>query len=256
MYKVDLNSDLGESFGDYKLGMDEEVLKYISSANIACGYHAGDPLIMDKTVKMAVKENVAIGAHPGLPDLMGFGRREMKITTEEAKCYVKYQIGALSAFARSRGVKLQHVKVHGALYNMAANDAALSEAIAQAIYETDKDLILVGLANSEMIKAGKKANLKVANEVFADRAYNADGTLVSRKKEGAMIHDEEEAILRVLRMVKEGKVSSITGEDIDIQADTICVHGDNPRAVEFVEKIKSALQEEGIEVVPMGSFIK
>jgi UPF0271 protein len=256
MYKVDLNSDMGESFGDYKLGMDEEVLKYISSANIACGYHAGDPLIMEKTVKMAVKENAAIGAHPGLPDLIGFGRREMKITAEEAKCYVKYQIGALWAFARSRGVKLQHVKVHGALYNMAANDAGLSEAIAQAINETDKDLILVGLANSEMIKAGKKANLKVANEVFADRAYNADGTLVSRKKEGAMIHDEEEAIWRVLRMVKEGKVLAITGEDIDIQADTICVHGDNPRAVEFVEKIKRALQAEGVEVVPMGSFIK
>jgi UPF0271 protein len=256
MYKVDLNSDMGESFGDYKLGMDEEVLKYISSANIACGYHAGDPLTMDLTVKMAVKENAAIGAHPGLPDLMGFGRREMKITAEEAKCYVKYQIGALWAFARSRGVKLQHVKVHGAFYNMAASDVALSEAIAQAIYETDKDLILVGLANSEMIKAGKKLNLKVANEVFADRAYNKDGTLVSRKKEGAMIHDEEEAILRVLRMVKEGKVLAITGEDIDIQADTICVHGDNPRAVEFVEKIKRALQAEGIEVVPMGSFIK
>jgi UPF0271 protein len=256
MYKVDLNSDMGESFGDYKLGMDEEVLKYISSANIACGYHAGDPLTMEKTVKMAVKENAAIGAHPGLPDLMGFGRREMNITTEEAKCYVRYQIGALWAFASSRGVKLQHVKVHGALYNMAANDAGLSEAIAQAIYETDKDLILVGLANSEMIKAGKKANLKVANEVFADRAYNKNGTLVSRKKEGAMIHDEEEAISRVLRMVKEGKVSSITGEDIDIQADTICVHGDNPRAVGFVEKIKRALQAEGVEVVPMGSFIK
>lgn len=256
MYKVDLNSDMGESFGDYKLGMDEDVLKHISSANIACGYHAGDPLIMDKTVKMAVKENVALGVHPGFPDLMGFGRREMKITAQEAKCYVKYQIGALWAFARSNGVNLQHVKVHGALYNMAAKDSVLSEAIAQAIYETDKDLILVGLANSEMIKAGKKTRLKVANEVFADRAYNKDGTLVSRKIEGAMIHDEDEAISRVLRMVKEGKVTSITGEDIEIQADTICVHGDNPRAVEFVKKIKMALQAERVEVVPMGSFIK
>jgi UPF0271 protein len=256
MYKVDLNSDIGESFGDYKLGMDEEVLKHISSANIACGYHAGDPLTMDKTVKAAVKENAAIGAHPGFPDLMGFGRREMKITAEEAKCYVKYQIGALWAFARSMGVNLQHVKVHGALYNMAARDAEFARAIAEAIYETDRDLILVGLANSEMIKAGENLNLKVANEVFADRAYNADGTLVSRKKEGAMIHDEEEAISRVLRMVKEGKVTSITGEDISIQADTICVHGDNPRAVAFVEKIRCALQAEGVSVVPMGSFIK
>nr|WP_300095980.1 5-oxoprolinase subunit PxpA [Sedimentibacter sp.] len=256
MYRVDLNSDIGESFGDYKLGMDEEVLKHISSANIACGYHAGDPLTMNKTVEMAVQENVALGAHPGFPDLMGFGRREMNITAEEAKCYVKYQIGALWAFARSKGVRLQHVKIHGAFYNMAAKDAQLSEAIAEAIYETDKDLILVGLANSEMIKAGKKANLKVANEVFADRAYNSDGTLVSRKKEGAVIHDKDEAIARVLRMVKEGKVTAITGEDIDIQADTICVHGDNPRAVEFVEKIRETLQQEGVQVVPMGSFIK
>lgn len=256
MYKVDLNSDIGESFGDYKLGMDEEVLKHISSANIACGYHAGDPLTMNKTVEMAVRENVALGAHPGFPDLMGFGRREMKITAEEAKCYVKYQIGALWAFARSNGVRLQHVKIHGAFYNMAAKDAQLSEAIAEAIYETDKDLILVGLANSEMIKAGKKANLKVANEVFADRAYNSDGTLVSRKKEGAVIHDKDEAIARVLRMVKERKVTAITGEDIDIQADTICVHGDNPRAVEFVEKIRETLQQEGVQVVPMGTFIK
>lgn len=256
MLKVDLNSDIGESFGDYKLGIDEEVLRYISSANIACGFHAGDPLIMDKTVEMAVNENTAIGAHPGFPDLMGFGRREMKITAEEAKCYIKYQIGALWAFAVSKGVKLQHVKVHGAFYNMAAKDVELSQAIAEAIYEVDKDLILVGLANSEMIKAGIKANLKVANEVFADRAYNKDGTLVPRKKEGAMIHDEDEAISRVVRMVKEGKVTSITGEDINIQADTICVHGDNPRAVAFVKKIKNALQSEGVEVVPMGSFIK
>lgn len=256
MYRVDLNSDIGESFGDYKLGMDEEVLRHISSANIACGYHAGDPLTMNKTVEMAVKENVALGAHPGFPDMMGFGRREMKITAEEAKCYVKYQIGALWAFARSKGVNLQHVKIHGAFYNMAAKDAQLSEAIAEAIYETDKNLILVGLANSEMIKAGKKANLKVANEVFADRAYNADGTLVSRKKEGAVIHDKDEAIARVLKMVKEGKVTAITGEDIDIQADTICVHGDNPRAVEFVEKIRKTLQQECVQVVSMGSFIK
>lgn len=256
MYKVDLNSDIGESFGDYKLGLDEEVAKYISSANIACGWHAGDPMIMDKTVEIAIKENIAIGAHPGYPDLMGFGRREMKITSEEAKCYIKYQIGALWAFAKSKGVKLQHVKVHGAFYNMAANNKDLSEAIAQAIYEVDKDLILVGLANSEMIKEGKKVGLKVANEVFADRAYNTDGTLVSRKKEGAVIHDKDVAIARVVRMVKEGKVTAITGEEIDIQADSICVHGDNPQAVYFVEAIRKTLEDEGVEVIPMGSFIK
>lgn len=256
MYRVDLNSDIGESFGEYKLGLDEEVAKYISSANIACGWHAGDPMIMSKTVDIANRENIAIGAHPGFPDLMGFGRREMKITAEEAKCYIKYQLGALWAISKSKNLNLQHVKVHGAFYNMAANDLELSEAIAQAIYEVDKNLILVGLANSEMIKAGKKIGLKVANEVFADRAYNSDGTLVSRKNEGAVIHDKSVAIERVVRMVKEGKVTAITGEDIVIQADTICVHGDNPQAVVFVEAIRNTLKSEGVEVVPMGSFVK
>jgi len=256
MNKVDLNSDIGESFGDYKMGLDENVAKHISSANIACGFHAGDPMVMEKTVEIALRENIAIGAHPGYPDLMGFGRREMKVSAREAKNYIKYQIGALWAFAESKGVKLQHVKTHGAFYNMAAKDAVLAKAIAEAIFEVDKNLILVGLANSEMIKAGKEVGLKVANEVFADRAYNADGTLVSRNKEGAVIHDKNIAIARVLRMVKEGKVESITGEDIDIQADTICVHGDNPQAVEFVEEIRKTLEKEGVQVVPMGSFIK
>lgn len=256
MFKVDLNSDIGESFGDYKLGLDSDVAKHISSANIACGFHAGDPIVMTKTVDIAVKENVAIGAHPGFPDLMGFGRREMKVTKDEAKSYIKYQIGALWAFAKGKGVELQHVKPHGALYNMAAKDTELALAIAEGIYEVDKNLILVGLANSELTLAGKKVGLRVANEVFADRAYNSDGSLVSRKKEGAVIHDTELAISRVLRMVKEGKVESINGEDISIQADTICVHGDNPQAVVFVERIRSILEAEGIEVVSLESFIK
>ncbi len=255
MYKVDLNSDLGESFGNYKLGLDGDVLKYISSANIACGWHAGDPMVMDKTVSLALEANVAIGAHPGYPDLLGFGRREMKVTNEEAKNYVKYQIGALWAFAQGRGMKLQHVKPHGGLYNMAAVDAELAKAIAEGVYEVDKNLILMGLANSELIKAGRNAGLKVANEVFADRAYNSDGTLVSRKKEGAMIHDRDLAISRVVHMVKEGKVCAITGEDIDIRADSICVHGDNPQAVEFVNSIKKALEEERVKIAPIGEFI-
>ncbi len=255
MYKVDLNSDVGESFGNYKLGLDEEVIKYISSANIACGWHAGDAMVMDKTVKLAIEENVAIGAHPGFPDLMGFGRRDLKVTKQEAKNYIKYQVGALWAFAQSHGVKLQHVKPHGGFYNMAAKDKELSMAIAEAIYEVDKDLILMGLANSEMIKAGKEVGLKVANEVFADRAYNADGTLVSRTKEGSMIHDTELAISRVVRMVKEGKVTAITGEDIDIKADSICVHGDNPQAVEFVKLIRKALEDEGVQIVSIKEFI-
>ncbi|MDD2446468.1 MAG: LamB/YcsF family protein [Tissierellia bacterium] len=255
MYKVDLNSDIGESFGNYKLGLDEEVAKYISSANIACGWHAGDPMVMAKTIDIAVLENIAIGAHPGFPDLMGFGRRNMNVTADEAKNYIKYQIGALWAFAKSKGAKLQHVKTHGAFYNMAAKDPVLAEAIAQAVYEVDKDLILLGLANSQMINAGKKVGLRVANEVFADRAYNTDGTLVSRLIEGAVIHDKDIAISRVVRMVKEGKVEAINGEDIDIKADSICVHGDNPQAVEFVKNIRQVLEKEGVDIIPIGGFI-
>ena len=256
MYKIDLNSDIGESFGNYMLGMDEEVLKYVTSANIACGWHAGDATVMDKTVLMAKSLNTSIGAHPGFPDLMGFGRREMKVGYEEAKNYIKYQIGALWAFAKSHGVELQHVKPHGAFYNMAAKDSRMARAIAEAVYEVDKELILVGLAKSEMIRMGKHIGLKVANEVFADRAYNPDGTLVSRNINGAVIHDKDTAINRVIRMVREGKVTSVAGEDINIQADTICVHGDNPSAVLFVQEIRKALEKENIKVEPMGSFIK
>lgn len=256
MYKVDLNSDIGESFGAYNLGLDEEVIKHVSSVNIACGWHAGDPLVMGKTVEFAVNQKVSIGAHPGFPDLMGFGRREMKVTAAEAKAYVKYQIGALWAFSESKGVNLQHVKPHGALYNMAAKDEVLAKAIAEAIYEVDKDLILVGLANSELTKAGEEVGLKVANEVFADRAYNPDGTLVSRKKEGAVISDKNIAIARVIRMIKEGKVEAINGEDVEIQADTICVHGDNPQAVAFVENIRRTLEREDVQVIAIKKFIK
>ena len=256
MYRVDLNSDIGESFGNYSLGMDEEVMKFITSANIACGWHAGDAMVMDKTVASAKKINIAIGAHPGFPDLIGFGRREMKVSCEEAKNYIKYQIGALWAFAKSYGIELQHVKIHGAFYNMAAKDAQMARAIAEAVYEVDKELILVGLAKSEMIKMGKDVGLKAANEVFADRAYNPDGTLVSRNIEGSVIHDKDEAISRVIRMVKSGRVTAVTGEDIDIQADTICVHGDNPSAVLFVQEIRKALEAENIKVAPIGSFIR
>ncbi|WP_326910083.1 LamB/YcsF family protein [Sedimentibacter sp. MB31-C6] len=255
MYQVDLNSDIGESFGNYNLGLDEEVAKYISSANIACGFHAGDPNVMEKTVKTAIRENVSIGAHPGYPDLMGFGRRNINVSANEIKNYIKYQIGALWAFAQSSGIKLQHVKPHGAMYNMAAKNKELAKAIAEGIYEVDSDLILVGLANSELIRAGLEVNLKVANEVFADRAYNTDGTLVPRGKEGAVIHDTDIAINRVIKMVKEEKVKTISGEEINIKADTICVHGDNPQAVDFVNNIKKTLENEGIQIVSMKNFI-
>ncbi|QZY54189.1 LamB/YcsF family protein [Crassaminicella profunda] len=256
MYKVDLNSDLGESFGNYKIGLDEEVIRYVTSANIACGWHAGDPLVMENTIKIAKEQGVGIGAHPGFPDLMGFGRRNISVSPDEVKAYVKYQLGALMAFAKSKGEKIQHVKPHGAMYNMAAKDKALAKAIAEAVYEVDENIILMGLANSEMIKSGKEIGLKVANEVFADRAYNPDGTLVSRKLEGAVIHDAEVAIARVVKMVKEGKVTAINGEEIEINADSICVHGDNERAVEFVKKIRSSLEKEGVKVTAISNFIE
>lgn len=256
MLRVDLNSDLGESFGNYKIGLDEEVIKYVTSVNVACGWHAGDPLVMEKTIKIAKENEVAVGAHPGFPDLMGFGRRNLSVSPDEMKTYIKYQLGALMAFAKSQGKKIQHVKPHGAMYNMAAKDLKLAISIAEGIYEVDKDIILLGLANSELIKAGERVGLKVANEVFADRAYNSDGTLVSRTKEGSVIHDADIAIARVIRMIKEGKVKAITGEDVEINAQSICVHGDNPEAVEFVKRIKTKLQEEGIEVTSMLNFIK
>lgn len=246
--KIDLNCDLGESFGVYKIGMDEEVLKYISSANVACGWHAGDSVVMEKTIKLAKKNNVAVGAHPGFLDLMGFGRRTLNVSPKELKSYVKYQVGALLAFTKSEGLKMQHVKPHGAMYNMAAKDYDLALAIAEGIKEVDDSLILMGLANSEMIRAGKDIGLKVANEVFADRAYNDDGTLVSRTLEGAVIHDKDLAISRVIRMVKEGKVESINGKDIDLVPQSICIHGDNPEALAFAKNIREALEKEDIEI--------
>lgn len=255
MYKVDLNSDLGESFGNYTLGLDSEVIAHISSANIACGYHAGDPLVMDKTVIAARDAGVAVGAHPGFPDLMGFGRRNIVCTPKEAKAYVKYQLGALMAFTKANGVKLRHCKPHGALYNMAAKDMELALALAEAVAEVDKDIIFLALANSKMVEAGKRAGLRVASEVFADRAYQADGTLVPRKQSGAVIHDTGEAIARTIRMVKEGKVTAVTGEDVPLKADSICVHGDNPSAVEFVKNIRARLVAEGVTITPLSQIV-
>lgn len=248
MYYVDLNSDLGESFGAYKMGMDEEILQFVSSANVACGWHAGDAVVMEQTVALAKKYGTAVGAHPGFPDLVGFGRRNMAVTPEEAKAYLTYQLGALAAFTKSAGLPLQHVKPHGALYNMAAVDDKLAMALAESVYEFDKSIIFMGLAGSKMLAAAQKLGLKTASEVFADRAYNEDGTLVSRKLPGSMIKDKDLAIRRVIRMVKEGKVESISGKDIDIKADSICVHGDNPKALEFVKTIRETLTAEGVEI--------
>ena len=251
MAKIDLNCDLGESFGAYTMGMDDKVIPLISSCNIACGYHASDPLVMEKTVLMAREAGIGIGAHPGYPDLMGFGRRNMNVSPKEAAAYVTYQLGALYAFAKGAGVRLQHVKPHGALYNMAAKDYKLALAIAEAVKAFDPSLILMGLAGSESIKAARDIGLRAASEVFADRAYMPDGSLVPRSREGAVIHDEEEAIRRVIRMVKDHTVTACDGTDIEIVPDSVCVHGDNEKALIFVTRIRAALEDEGIEIAPL-----
>jgi 5-oxoprolinase (ATP-hydrolysing) subunit A len=246
--RVDLNCDFGESFGIYRLGEEKEILQYVTSVNVACGFHAGDPLVMRKTVQMALEQKVAIGAHPGFPDLLGFGRRNMAVTPGEAYAYVVYQIGALAAFVKAEGGKMSHVKPHGALYNMAAKDAALAEAIAKAVYDVDPTLILYGLAGSELIRAGKKIGLRTASEVFADRTYQQDGSLTPRSDPRALIVDEQEAVLQVLAMVKEKRVRSLQGIDVPIEAETICIHGDGKKAVLFAKRLYEALRKEGVDV--------
>ena len=248
MSKIYLNADLGESFGNYKIGNDEEIIKYISYANIACGFHASDPIVMDNSVKLAKKYNVKVGAHPGLPDLMGFGRRNMDVSPKEVKAMVKYQIGALNAFCVCNGIEMNHVKPHGALYNMAGKDMNLAIAIAESIYEVNPKLQLLALSGSFMIEAGEKIGLKVCSEVFADRAYNDDGSLVKRSIEGSVITDENLAIKRVIKMVKEGSVTSINNIEIPIKAESICVHGDGLKALEFAKNINEALKKENIDI--------
>ncbi|MCP3028031.1 LamB/YcsF family protein [Halobacillus sp. A5] len=254
-YSVDINCDMGESFGTYVMGRDEEILDYVTSANIACGFHAGDPSTMRKTVKLALEKNVGLGVHPGLQDLAGFGRRTMNISPKEAYELVVYQIGALNAFVQAEGSQLQHVKPHGALFNMAAKDAGLSEAVAEAVYDVNPGLILFGLSGSELVKAGRAAGLKTANEVFSDRTYQNDGSLTSRQDSNALITDAEKAIQQVVRMVRESKVTSVQGEDISIRADTICIHGDGVHALEFAQNISSTLKEAGIEINKIGNIL-
>lgn len=248
MFKVDINCDMGESFGTYTLGTDEDILPYVTSVNIACGFHAGDPSVMRKTVNLALQHGVGIGAHPGLQDLIGFGRRDMNLSPQEAYDLVVYQIGALYGFVKSEGGQMQHVKPHGALYNMAAKSAELSEAIAEAVYKVDNQLILFGLAGSELVKAGKKLGLQTAEEVFADRTYQSDGSLTSRRLPDALITDDRQAVAQVVRMVKEKKVQSLQGMDVPIQADTVCIHGDGAHALDFARLIRQQLQESEITV--------
>lgn len=249
--KVDLNCDLGESFGSYSLGNDEEILNYITSANIACGFHAGDPATMRKTVGIALQKGVAIGAHPGLPDLVGFGRRNMNISAQEAYDMVVYQIGALYGFLRAEGATMQHVKPHGALYNMASKKRELADSIARAVYEVDPELILFGLAGGELVKAGERFGLRTAHEVFADRTYREDGTLTPRQQPDAVITEDTVAVEQVITMVKDGKVKSVLGTEVKIKADTICIHGDGERASLLAQKLNQSLREIGVSIQPL-----
>ncbi len=245
---IDLNCDMGESFGAWAMGQDADILPYVTSANIACGFHAGDPSIMRRTVQGALANGVALGAHPGLPDLAGFGRRRMDITPDDAYDMVVVQVGALAAVAASQGARLNHVKAHGALYNMASGSQALAQAIAQAVFDVDPDLILYALAGSVQVQAARDIGLPVAQEVFADRSYQADGSLTARTQTGAMITDPQVALQQILTMVRQGKVVSVQGTDVAVQADTLCIHGDQPGAVVFARTIRQALEQEGVIV--------
>jgi 5-oxoprolinase (ATP-hydrolysing) subunit A len=245
--KIDLNCDMGESFGRYSLGNDEAIMPFITSANIACGMHAGDPSVMRQTVRLAKLHGVAIGAHPSWPDLQGFGRREMSLTSDEVEVFVLYQIGALAAFAKAEDVELHHVKPHGALYNQAAKDRRLANAIARAVKRFSVDLILVGLAGSGLVEAGFEAGLRVANEGFPDRNYNPDGTLMSRKLAGAVTESPEEVAAHAVRLAQVG--INFSGQLIRV--DTLCLHGDHSYAAQNAKLVREVLEKSGIEIIAL-----
>jgi 5-oxoprolinase (ATP-hydrolysing) subunit A len=248
MKSIDLNCDMGESYGAWKMGADAELMPLISSANIACGFHAGDPATIRATVRLALDHGVAIGAHPSLPDLQGFGRRVMQITPQEMYDLVLYQAGAVEAFARAAGGRLHHVKCHGALYNIAAKDEALSEAMARAVKDLGGEVMLYALSNSVMMEVAKRQNVRVAGEVFADRGYADDGTLAPRGRPGALIEDESRAVAQALQMLEEGQVTSLSGKRVPVSPDTLCLHGDQPRAVAFAKALRKAFDGKGIIV--------
>ncbi len=255
MKRIDLNCDMGESFGAYKLGMDEAVIEYITSANIACAWHAGDPSVMSHTVAIAVEHGVGVGAHPGYPDLLGFGRRNLDCTMDELRNYVIYQVGALQAFCSAYGTCLQHVKPHGALYLTAVENEDVARAVAEAIVQVNPDLLYVALAGAKgqlMTRIGQEVGLKVVYEAFPDRAYSPEGTLVSRRLPGAVIKDPQAVSERALKMVQEGVVIAADGTTIPLKAQTLCVHGDNPEAVALVKGIRQTLEADGVAVTPMG----
>ena len=246
--RIDINCDMGESFGPWRMGTDADVMPHITSANIACGAHAGDPTVMRRTVRLARDAGVAVGAHPGFADLQGFGRREMTVDPAEIEDSLLAQIGALAAIAKAEGVRLRHVKAHGALYNMACRDRALADAIAKAVAAFDRSLILFGLPNSELLRAGAAAGLSIAAEVFADRAYEPDGSLTSRTKPGSVIHDTSKVVERAIKMVRDKQVIAVDGSTISLKADTICLHGDTPGAADHAKAVRRGLEAAGISV--------
>ena len=252
MKTIDLNCDMGESFGAYHIGADEEVFPHITSANVACGFHGGDPTVMRTTLARAREHGVAIGAHPGFPDLIGFGRRNIDATADEVYDLVVYQIGALLGFATAAGMQMQHVKAHGALYNMAVGKPQLAAAIARATRDVDRDLVLFGLPGSHLISEGESAGLRTASEAFADRNYMSDGTLVSRRRPNAHVHDAGQAVARAIRMVRDGMVTPVDGPDISMRVDTICIHGDGPHAAEFARQLRAGFERAGIAVSAIG----
>jgi UPF0271 protein len=248
---MDLNADVGESFGAYTIGADVGLMPLVTSVNIACGFHAGDPLVMARTVALAQAHGVTIGAHPGFPDLAGFGRRALDATEDEIENFVLYQIGALNAFARAQGAILKHVKAHGALYNVAAGRLDVARAIARAVARFDANLILVGLANSALIEAAREVGLRAAREGFCDRAYNADGSLRSRREVGAVFDSPERAAAQAVQLARDHTVTTYEGKTMALEPDTLCLHGDTPRAVEFARAVRAALNLAGIEMKPM-----
>ena len=250
--RVDINSDVGESFGAYSIGHDTGLMKSITSANIAAGFHAGDPSVLRDTIRMARAHGVAVGAHPGFPDLVGFGRRELNVSAREAEDLVLYQVAAVAGVASAEGMRIQHVKPHGALFNMAVRNAELASAIARAVAAFDRTLVLFGLPGSEILKAGRSEGLRVAAEVFADRAYEPDGSLASRRKAGSVIHDPETVVARAVRMVKDRTVVAVDGSVVPLQADTICVHGDTLGSDDLAASIRAGLERAGITVKAVG----
>ncbi len=253
MIRIDINSDMGESFGAYTIGNDAGLMRAITSANIAAGFHAGDPSVLRETIRSAKQHGVAVGAHPGFPDLVGFGRRELNVTPKEAEDMVLYQVAAVAGVAAAEGVTLQHVKPHGALFNMAVRNPELSAAIARAVAACDRRLVLFGLPGSEILQAGASAGLRVAAEVFADRAYEPDGTLASRRKPGSVIHDEAAVVARAVRMVTDRTVVATDGSTVRLEADTICVHGDTPGSDLLAAKIRAGLEAAGVAVKAIGA---